>query len=534
MISLLLVAQALFGASNVQPHKPFPPAWQATLDLFTGPDPSGTEPLVPGAVVIIKSPAFGVRVGTTGYADLATKRPIHPDQPFRVGSVTKSFTAQALLMLEQQGKLKLTDPITKYLGDNPIVMQIPSIQNMTIDEVLHMNSGIASYNNNPTIAFSPQKTPNKAYTPDELMEVLGQNYCPPLQPTFQPPTATYPNPYWLALNSQAQPPPPFPWWDYSNSNYILLGMVAEKITGKPFHNIVEDEIFKPLKLDDTIFAMDAAVPPDAIHGYTHYNAVVTERIYAKWHDITNINATYAWSAGAIISTLWDLLKYVDAIFQTNTFLNAGSQEKWLTFVSADVHWPGMEYGGGGLMQGHRVYGDLRGHGGAYPGYKTLMYYFYDSDTTIVLCTNTMDPSGSMSEPEVAILDSLMPLVKSAVTTPNPVINAKAPINKGNVQLAWQAGRVYGTNYDVYIGTDADKVDRATSTAHDSVTLLTTTANQLSVPALKPNTTYYWRVDTITAGQPLQITSSTPLTPFVQAIPPVVNGPVWSFKTTTRK
>src|SRR3954471_18170210 len=112
VLSSLLAAQALFAASNEVPHKAFPPAWQATLDLFPAPSRPTGEGLVPGAVVIVRSPAFGVRVGVTGYAVLPAKK-MSPDFHFRVGSVTKSFTAQIVLMLEQQGKLKLTDLITK-------------------------------------------------------------------------------------------------------------------------------------------------------------------------------------------------------------------------------------------------------------------------------------------------------------------------------------------------------------------------------------------------------------------------------------
>jgi CubicO group peptidase (beta-lactamase class C family) len=254
VLSLLLITQSLFAASNEVPHKPFPPAWQATLDLFPAPVRPTGEGLVPGAVVIIKSPAFGVRVGVTGYADIPAKKAMSPDFHFRVGSVTKSFTAQIVLMLEQQGKLKLTDLITKYLGDDPTVMAIPGIGLVTIGEALQMNSGIANYLGDPMISASPDVTPDRHYSPDELMAVLAVNRnplqmlppnpppppsppvsCPPPPPSppnpnppmFTPPTATYPNPYWQSLTPSAPQPPPFASWFYSNSNYILLGMIIQ-------------------------------------------------------------------------------------------------------------------------------------------------------------------------------------------------------------------------------------------------------------------------------------------------------------------
>jgi len=249
ILSLLLITQSLFAASNKLPYKPFPPAWQATLDLMTVPQAGSTEGWVPGAVVVIKSPEFGVRVGTVGYADVEKKKRMHPDLHFRVGSVTKSFTAQVVLTLEQEGKLKLTDPITKYLGDDPIVMAIPNVELLTIGEALQMNTGIANYLDNKKISMSPQVTPDKHYTPDDLMYVLDKNYVPAserLTPTFDPPTASYPNPYWKLLNPTAPAPPNFAWWDYSNSNYILLGMIIEKVTGRKFYDEANRRLLKPL------------------------------------------------------------------------------------------------------------------------------------------------------------------------------------------------------------------------------------------------------------------------------------------------
>ena len=114
------------------------------------------------------------------------------------------------------------------------------------------------------------------------------------------------------------------------------------------------------------------------------------------------------------------------------------------------------------MQAHRSYGDARGHGGAYPGYKTLAYYFFDSDTSLVLASNTWD-----GEAEVTVLESLMPLVTSEVTTPTPRNGAKAAL-PGTVSLSWQTGRAEATRYDVYSGTDADKVDAASPEKHDGV------------------------------------------------------------------
>jgi D-alanyl-D-alanine carboxypeptidase len=215
--------------------------------------------------------------------------------------------------------------------------------------------------------------------------------------------------------------------------------------------------------------------------------------------VTATNPSYAWTAGAVVSTPWDLLHFLETMFTTEQLLNNGTKEKWLTFVSADIHlgWADMEYGVGGLMQPHRRYGDFRGHGGAYPGYKTLIYYFYDSQTSFVLASNTWDQAGAEG-PEVAMLDMIMPLVKSPATTPRPENGATVDsLADGKAKFAWQAGRIYGDGYNIYIGTDGTKVDSATAASHDGVHMVSVKENVAEIGNLAPDTTYYWRVDTIT-------------------------------------
>ncbi len=163
------------------------------LDSFTA------NGRVPGAVILVKSPDWGCRLGTTGYANLETKTPISPDMQFRVGSVSKIFTAQTILQMEQEGKLKLTDPVLKYLDDDGIVAGIPYINEMTIGMLLQMTTGITNYLADSDIGFSPQITPQRHFDPDQLMSGLSNNGPNPPLPSDFAPGATYPNPYWATL-----------------------------------------------------------------------------------------------------------------------------------------------------------------------------------------------------------------------------------------------------------------------------------------------------------------------------------------------
>jgi len=493
------------------PHRPMPVTWQKELEAFVA------KGNIPGAVVIIKSPDWGVRVGAVGEANLSTHEPMQPTLQFRVGSVTKTFIAQVILHLDQEGKLHLSDPVLKHLGDNPVVAGIPNIDKVTIASLLRMTSGIANYLDAPSIGTSPQADPLKHFTPNDLAGVLSTNGQASGKPTVAPyftPDQTYPNPYWETILQRlpANPVPmPYPLWNYSNSNYLLLGMIAEKVTGLPAAELLQRYVFGPAGLKDTFFATDASQMPE-MHGYTKWGAMpFPTPVFDKWCDVSEIDPSFAWTAGAIISTPFDLLKFEDTIFTTDKLLNAGTKAKWYTFVSADIHpgWEPMQYGTGGLMQIERPYGNARGHGGAFSGYKTLIYYFYDQKISFVLATNTWDEIW-----EVKMLDAIMPHASSTVTTPQPEQEAKAVTRSdGKVHLSWQAGRVESGTYKLYWGTDLDAVDRADAEHHDGVQLQEISSTEADINA-GSHTSYYWRVDTLAPEAKL----------------PLVVGPTWHFDT----
>lgn len=495
--------------ANALPHRAFPATWQRTLDKLVA---NGS---IPGAVIIVKSPDWGVRVGVAGEANLVSHQKMSPDMQFRVGSVTKAFMAQAIMRLEQEGKLKLSAGVLTYLGDNEIVAGIPDIDKITVADLLQMTSGINNYLEDYDIKVSPQITPRRSFTANELVAPLsGRKNQPPKVAQAFPPGYTYTNPYWLTVLQQAGPKPAnFPAWNYTNTNYTLLGMIAEEVTGLPAAEVMRRYVLDVAGLKDTFFATDLTRLP-AMHGYTKTGSIpYPQEVYTKWCDVTATDPTYAGTAGAIVSTPWDLLKFSEAMFESNTLLNEGTKNKWYTFVSADIHegWEPMQYGMGGLMQPERSYGTARGHGGAFPGYKTLLYYFFDQKTSFILASNTWDHSW-----EGGILEEIMPQVSSAATTPRPVNGATSAMgpSRGSMRLAWQAGRVYGDRYDVYWGTDPAAVDRASAGRHPGVQQRTVKTLTADVP-VKPGTTYYWRVDTVAPGNKEL---------------PLVIGPTWQFRT----
>jgi D-alanyl-D-alanine carboxypeptidase len=168
-------------SANAQPFRAFPESWQKVLDGLVA------DGSVPGVVVIVKSPSWGVRVGTAGVADRISGIPISPDMQFRVGSVTKLFLAEVILQMEQEGRLRLTDPVLKHLGDNALVAGIPHIDEITVADLLQMKSGLTNYLASPDIFFSPQVTPDRHFGADDLARPLSRaGGAEPLRPDFSP------------------------------------------------------------------------------------------------------------------------------------------------------------------------------------------------------------------------------------------------------------------------------------------------------------------------------------------------------------
>ncbi len=480
--------------TNVLDYRPFPSSWQAQLDKLVN---NGD---IPGAAVVVKSPEWGVRVGVTGKADIENDIPPAPDMHFRIGSVTKVFTAMVILHMEQEGLLRLDDTVDQYLTGDRALEHTPDL--ITIRDCLQMTSGLADYMGDQTILASPDTNPLREWTPKELLNAINS-----LTPFFTP-GATLPNPYQVQFfGVSADEAPRIPHWWYTNSGYTLLGMIIEEITGNKLEDVIKTRITDKIGLGNTFFATDEEFPPNMMHGYTHYNAQQSERVHDDWHDMTVLNVSYAWSAGAVVSTPWDLLRFAEAIFKEESIINEGTRQKWYRFESADIRWFHLDYGVGGLMQSHRPYGDCRGHGGAIPSYHTLMYHFYDTDTFIIIAVNTWDGGY-----EVTILDDVMPLVLNVPHVVSPQDDGMG-IEMGNdnsVVLDWQAGPVYGDTYEVYLGTTADDVNTASSSSgnvvHHSVSTTDYTAMNL-----EPETTYFWRVDTVADEKTIQ-------------------GPVWAFTT----
>ena len=332
---------------------------------------------VPGAMVLLRTPQgnFNAGVGTT---ELGVQLPPAANTHFRIASNTKTMTGALIVLLAQDGKLKLSDPVSTYIPD------VPDGENITVAQLLKMRSGIYGYTADPALAAAMDANPGKAWTPQEVLAIAFRH-----PPQFAP-DASY---------------------EYSNTNYALLGLIAEKAGGRPLAQQFADRLFGPVGLTQTSLpaADDTSIPAPYSHGYMYggsFYALADDPYPADMQaaaqagtlqpvDYTNQNSSYATAAGGAISTADDLAAWMKALVSGKVF-NADYHQQWLTSLQPeDPAAPdGQKYGYGISYQRFSPSAAMFYHGGELPGFNSFMGYDPDNDVALVIWTNlTLSPDG---------------------------------------------------------------------------------------------------------------------------------------------
>jgi D-alanyl-D-alanine carboxypeptidase len=360
--------------------------------------------LVPGAVVLLRTPQgqFTVTYGTT---QLGTTSPPRADTHFRIASNTKTMTAAVIMQLAQEGKLNLSDPVSQY------VPAVPNGDNISIAELLEMRSGLYNYTEAPEFAASLDRDPTKVWTPDELLAVA---FARP--PNFPPGTA----------------------YEYCNTNYALLGLVAEQVDGRPLARAMQDRLFGPLSLQATLLPASTsnAIPEPYAHGYLYGSSSVALTGTPPYspetqaaaragtlqpNDYTDLNHSFAAAAGGVISTADDLATWIQALV-AGRLLNAEYQRRWLDSVQPeDPSKPDGQQYGYGIAQLRWGPNTMYFHGGETPGYNSFMGYDPANRVTLVVWTNltvSLDDSPTANALMVKVLDQLY-LVSPLPPPPSP-------------------------------------------------------------------------------------------------------------------
>jgi D-alanyl-D-alanine carboxypeptidase len=340
----VLASTSATPATNVLP--PLPAGQQRAIETAARKElrAFGAKEPIPGVFIAVYVPGRAPYVKSVGYANLKTKSPFKLPDKFRVGSNTKTFVVTVLLQLADEHRLRLDDPLSKYdLG-----VEIPNAKNITIRELCEMRSGLYEVYNTPQFTRM-QVTPQMRFFPRELVR-----WAVMQKPLFPPGTR----------------------YNYSNTNYILLGLVIEKITHDSVGNQIRRRLLQPMALDGTSFPAfdDPYMPKPYSHGYG---------LNAKdaWMDVTvDIPPSLTWAAGEMISTVPDMTRWVKA-YVTGTTNSKASQRERLRCLATGVG-KDLKFGLGiGCSNG------WYGYTGGLPGYHTAAYYLPSKDITVIAFVN---------------------------------------------------------------------------------------------------------------------------------------------------
>ena len=336
---------------------PTPMMMKAALpkDLTTKVDAAAqasfAKAFTPGAIVGVRTPE-GTWTAAYGVADPKAGRPMTVAMHTRIGSVTKTFTGTVIMRLSQDHKLSLDDPIEKYVSG------VPNGNSITLRQLANMTSGVASYTRSAKFTDTYFAKPETVFTPDQLLQVGIA-----ASPLFSPGTQ----------------------FDYSNTNTILLGMVIEKVTGKPVAEAFDAMVFKPLRLLNTSWpGQSTKMPEPYAEGFTLQGNVAKPDAPS---NATFWNPAWGWTAGELISNMDDLLTYGRALGTGQGLLNPDTQEERLKSIPGAAGY-GIAFG---CIDG------WVGHTGELPGYNTTVYYHAASDSTVVVQTNSDIASGNCAE-----------------------------------------------------------------------------------------------------------------------------------------
>jgi len=308
----------------------------------------------PGAVVGAWVPGKGNYVAAKGKSNLETDTAMKIEYKFGIASVTKSFVGTVALQLVDEGKLELDDSLSKYISD------VPNAENITIRQILNMTSGLFDYLTDEDFMGTVLSDPSKKWAPEELV-AIGVSH----------------EPYFASGEG----------WRYSNTNTILVGMIIELITGNKLADEIQGRISDKLGLKNTLLPDSPAIAPPYAHGYMY-----DEGVYI---DTSELDPSFAWAAGAMVSNLEDLKIWAEAL-ATGKLISASMQKERLVFIN--MFMPGVpdfynkmdpKYG----LAMEQYDNSFVGHSGKTLGYNAQMYYLPSENAILITLLNTDTTTG---------------------------------------------------------------------------------------------------------------------------------------------
>jgi D-alanyl-D-alanine carboxypeptidase len=301
-----------------------------------------------GASAAVLVPGQGRWTGAAGSADLASKQAVTPETRFAIASITKTFVASLVLQLHDAGAVDLDAPVRGYLPDLPDT--VPGA--VTVRELLDHTAGVADYIDNAALLGQAATDPTRAVTAAELLAAIGS-------PDYAPGTS----------------------WRYSNSDYLILGMLAQQVTGTPLDELLRARFFTPRHLASLVYQPATAPAAPLAHGYSLIGHGPDGDTWAGDGYLPNrALATIASSAGGIAGTALDVARWGAALY-AGSVLPPAALRQMLAFVQGHAYGLGVELRTIGGQQ-------AIGHNGRTLGYATGLDCFTASGVVISVLTNS--------------------------------------------------------------------------------------------------------------------------------------------------
>jgi D-alanyl-D-alanine carboxypeptidase len=309
---------------------------------------------LPSVVVGVRAPGEGEYVTAKGEANLETGEQRGLGQPFRIASITKTFTATAVLQLVDEGRLKTSDTLSEWYPD------FPNAEKITVDDLLRMRSGIPDFVDEKFMKnwYAHPRADVTAQDSIERSDKKVDQFKAPDQQTV-----------------------------YTNTNYLLLQEIVRKVSGEPLGARIAEGILQPLDMDDSYYATDDGLP-GTLRGYS-WNPQSKE-----FQDKTVLNPAVPGGAGAMISTLSDLRPYAKALCEGD-LLEPETQKARLRSDPIEGDPDFVRYG-----QGLVFLGDWCGHNGTIFGFSSEMFYLPQEDAVVVINVNRLDLDDQSKSTEI--------------------------------------------------------------------------------------------------------------------------------------
>jgi D-alanyl-D-alanine carboxypeptidase len=353
-------ATATATAVPTETPVPTPPAVDAGLasELQAILDRLVADGFIPGVTLTVHIPGYAPWSGASGWADRARSAPMTRETRVRIASISKVFTAVVVLQLVEEGRLDLDAPLAVWYPD-----LVPRAERITVRRLLGHTTGLHDYLENHDFLALAYQRPDYAWLPGELAAYAGQR------------------PYLFPPGAEGA-------WDYSSTNYVILGMIVEAVTGNTLAKEMRARIFEPLGLGATYFVPDEAVEGPYARGYRN------------GADVSDVSLSFAYATANLVAVPADVARFGDALFG-GELLRPETMEQMFTFQSGNGQYnmPALEYGLGVMRNRLPVGPDAQGaarpaaastvlgHTGGFGGFRSVLWHAPESGVTIALGEN---------------------------------------------------------------------------------------------------------------------------------------------------